>query len=123
MSISKFIRSLLPGHASRPPPLSQALKIPRHHWVTNPWHAVSIVSSGPACHQARSFARVRFLSSQAPPLPLKGCELRQCSCHYRHHEDRRRLARRAADVVAASGAYWRGPERRRSSGRRITDAV
>jgi hypothetical protein len=121
MSISKFIRSLLPGQASRPP-LPQALKIPRHHWVTNPWHAVSIVSSAPACHQARSLARMRFLSSQAPPLPLEGCERRQCSCHYRHHQDRRRLARRAADV-AASGAYWRGPERRRSSGRRITDAV
>jgi hypothetical protein len=91
--------------------------------VSNPWHAVSIVSSTPACLKARSLARVRFLSSQAPPLPLKGCEMSQCSCHYRHHEDRRRLARRAADVIASSGAYWRGPERRHSTGRRITDAT
>jgi hypothetical protein len=122
MSISKFIRSLLPGDATRHPPGTQASKIPRHHWVTNPWHAVSIVSGTPACHKARSLARARFLSSQAPPLPLQECELRRCSCRYRHHEDRRRLARRAADV-AASGAYWRGPERRGSSGRRMTDAI
>jgi hypothetical protein len=122
MSISKFIRSLLPGRASRPPPVEQVLKTPRHHWVSNPWHAVSIVSSTPACRKACSLARVRFLSSQAPSLPLEGCEMRSCSCHYRHHEDRRRRARRAADV-AASGAYWRGPERRHAGGRRATDAI
>jgi hypothetical protein len=122
MSISKFIRSLLAGNARRRPTAAQAAKIPRHHWVTNPWHAVSIVSGTPPCQKARSLARARFLSSQAPPLPLQGCELRRCSCRYRHHEDRRRLARRAADV-AASGSYWRGPERRGSRGRRIDDPV
>jgi hypothetical protein len=122
MSINKFIRSLLPGHASRHAPVAQDCKTPRHHWVSNPWHAVSIVSSTPACHKARSLARLRFLSSQAPSLPLEGCEMRKCSCHYRHHEDRRRRLRRAADV-AASGAYWRGPERRQSGGRRATDAT
>jgi hypothetical protein len=120
MSLSKFIRSLLPGQPG--PPAASASKIARHLFVSNPWHSVSIVSGTPACQKSRSLARVRFLSSQAPPLPLHECEIRQCTCRYRHHEDRRRQARRAADL-AASGAYWRGPERRHSSGRRSTDAM
>jgi hypothetical protein len=65
-------------------------------------------------------SRVRFLSSEAPALPLAGCDARACTCRYRHHEDRRSSLRRAADVVS-SGAYWAGQERRKSIGRRSTD--
>jgi hypothetical protein len=121
MSISKYIRSLLSGRAGRPAPETQAPRTARHHWITNPWHAVSIVPGKPVCHKARALLGVRFLSPQAPSLPLQGCEM-SCSCRYRHHQDRRREARRAADL-AASGAYWRGAERRRSSGRRSTDTA
>jgi hypothetical protein len=119
MSVINFIRSLLSG---QPSPLAPGSKVPRHLAVTNPWHAVSIVPGPQACHKARSLTRVRFLSSQAPRLPIAECEIRRCSCRYRHHHDRRRQARRAADL-AASGAYWSGAERRRSGGRRSTDSV
>ena len=41
-----------------------------HVHVTNPWHAVGI-STGVSCCRASVFLReTRFLSSQAPPLPL-----------------------------------------------------
>jgi hypothetical protein len=114
MSLTKLIKSFFAAQADPPAP-----RTARHHWVSNPWHSVSIAPNPRACGKARGLSRVRFLSNDAPLLPLEGCDARVCACHYRHHEDRRRSLRRAADVVA-SGAYWAGQERR-SVGRRSTD--
>ncbi len=121
MSLSKLIKSFFasPAHAPEPQPRPRTA---RHHWVTNPWHAVSIVPNPQACGKARGLSRVRFLSKDAPSLPLEDCDARLCGCHYRHYEDRRREPRRASDVMA-SGGYWAGAERRRSTGRRNTDMV
>ena len=94
----------------------------RRHWVTNPWHAVSIVLNPRACGKARGLIRVRFLAEEAPTLPLEGCDARTCTCHYRHHEDRRCEPRRASDVMP-SAAYWPAKERRQSTGRRSTDTA
>jgi hypothetical protein len=94
----------------------------RRHWITNPWHAVSVVPASGACDLARRAGRTRYLSTEAPTLPLKGCGMRTCTCRYRHHEDRRNSLRRHSDVIA-SGAYWAGRERRVARGRRATDGV
>jgi hypothetical protein len=66
--------------------------------VSNPWHAVAI-SSGPSCCRASVQARnVRFLSSEAPPLPLAGCTSpKTCACKYKHYGDRRAGPRRTTD--------------------------
>lgn len=120
MSLAELIKSLFASPAHAPAP--SRVRTARQHQVTNPWHAVSIVPNSQCCAKARGLMRVRFLSKEAPLLPLEGCDARDCTCHYRHHEDRRRQPRRAADVMA-SGRSWTGAERRRAAGRRNTDVV
>jgi hypothetical protein len=116
MSLTRLIKSLFISPADPSARPSAA----RYYRVTNPWHAVSIVPGPRVCAKAHGLARVRFLSKEAPPLPLGGCDARGCGCRYRHHEDRRREPRRASDFMAG-GRSWAGAERRRSTGRRNTD--
>jgi hypothetical protein len=86
------------------------------------FHAVSIVAGADACSAAHRFAGHRFLSRQAPPLPLPTCDAFNCQCRFRHHEDRRSSARRRSDIGLMPGAYA-GSERRRVRGRRKDDLV
>jgi hypothetical protein len=97
--------------------------------VTNPWHAVGVSAGKPCCRASLVLKNVRYLSQEAPPLPLVGCTRPSaCLCKYKHYSDRRTGARRATDrdlyknalsrhVVAA----WSTQERRVSRGRRATD--
>lgn len=64
----------------------------------------------------------RFLSHQAPLLPLAECTVARCQCHYVHYADRRGLDRRHAY------AHWTAlalgeTERRTRRGRRQNDWV
>lgn len=93
----------------------------KRHMVFNPYHAVSI--NPPlvgACAAAQRCAGKRFLSADAPTLPLAQCDMSTCQCRYRHHEDRRTDSRRIVDHGGIS-RVWNGSERRQSSGRRISD--
>jgi len=91
------------------------------HRVTNPYHAVAIVPTSRACQAARDCANKRFLSSEAPLLPLEGCDAGECRCRYQHFSDRRDASRRAADVAVVNmSGMWTGVERRRG-GRRFDD--
>ncbi len=97
----------------------------RFHHVTNPYHAVSI-KAGSACYQtAQRYGRQRFLSREAPPLPLPTCSAGACECRYVHHEDRRggsdRRQRDERDVWALTAQSPQGGGRRTSHGRRVTD--
>lgn len=89
--------------------------------AVSPWRAVSIRSPGAACAAARDCAAKRWLSAEAPRLPLPGCDADRCECHYRHHADRRAGPRRRFDreffVRPFGGDERRGPVR----GRRETD--
>ena len=90
--------------------------------ITQEFHAVSIQPGIRCCHQARALQGQRFLSREAPPLPLKNCTCGSCTCHYEHHEDRRARPRRARDMgVAIDG--WAEADRRveKGRGRRKTD--
>ena len=91
--------------------------------VTNPFHAVSVVPVGDCCQQARSLLGVRFLSREAPPIPLKGCDASSCRCRYQHFDDRRSGEdRRVADPWNVhAGAKSARAERRDGRGRRHTD--
>lgn len=99
-----------------------------HIHVTNPWHAVGI-STGPSCCQAAvALRQTRFLSSQAPTLPLQGCsQPKSCVCKYKHFSDRRSGPRRAIEseiyqsALSRHAAATRAHERRALRGRRATD--
>ena len=63
------------------------------------WHAVSVKPGPGACAAANSGRQQRWLSREAPQLPLPGCTRPDtCNCTYRHHEDRRAGVRRAEDT-------------------------
>ncbi len=83
-------------------------------------HAVSIEVGGRPCAAARALHDKRFLSDEAPPLPLKECDAGECRCRYEHHSDRRKEEDRRlpfaidADFVKEDGLK----DRRQSSDRR-----
>lgn len=86
-----------------------------------PWHAVSIVARGAACEQAIALRDRRFLSKEAPRLPLPECPFgNRCKCLYRHHGDRRAGPRRSADASGLRRTRTTD-ERRAGRGRRAND--
>jgi hypothetical protein len=86
------------------------------------WHAVSIVSSAACCPAAMGLLGSRFLSKEAPRLPLKHCSMNaECRCSYQHHDDRRTSSRRTPDLWSPGRGDYGGEERRRERGRRNTD--
>jgi hypothetical protein len=56
--------------------------------------AVEIRVRGGACQVARSLEGRRFLSKEAPALPLSACTAAQCSCKFAKWSDRRSEHRR-----------------------------
>lgn len=90
-----------------------------HRRIGNPYHAVSIEQGLRCCEAARDLDGQRFLSSDAPLLPLEGCSQSTCHCRYVHHDDRR--AARDRRVQFPNPHALRGGERRSGGGRRITD--
>jgi hypothetical protein len=84
---------------------------PREHIrLSNPWHSVSIAPGPKHCEAVTKLLGTRYLSSKAPMLPLKDCTQAECSCRYRHHDDRR-LDGAALD---RNGMPLPGPKRRSS---------
>jgi hypothetical protein len=83
------------------------------------WHAVTIVAPAKACEAAHACVGKRFLSSEAPRLPLKQCDAARCDCKYRHFTDRRGEPRRAEETGAADKPVQ--TNRRQKRGRRATD--
>ena len=90
--------------------------------IDTTYHAVSIIPGSNACQAAHRFSGHRFLSGQAPPLPLPTCDAFNCECRFRHHRDRRAGARRRSDIGLMPGAYA-GDERRNTRGRRKDDLL
>lgn len=90
--------------------------------AVNPYHAVTIAIGPRACAAARALHDQRFLSREAPPLPLKKCDSAECTCRYEHYDDRRKTGRRARDLGVSIDGYD-GNERRVKAkrGRRKSD--
>jgi len=88
-----------------PEPLTPARK------ASNRFPAVTIVPGPRACAAAKALAGQRFLSREAPALPLKDCGSAQCECHYVHYDDRRKGGRRAHDLGVSIDGY-EGEEQR-----------
>ena len=85
------------------------------------YHAVSIKPGAYACSAANDLAGDRFLASEAPSLPLPGCDAADCDCHFTHHKDRRtgkdrRSPFTSGGIAAATGTF--AGERRKGEERR-----
>jgi hypothetical protein len=114
-SLKSVVKGLLPGGTRR-----RFAAASTHYRIGNPYHSVSIVAGAGACNAARELQGHRFLSREAPHLPLSNCPLAGCRCAYKHHDDRRQKRRRKADRTELPQS-WSGLERRQSHGRRTTD--
>jgi hypothetical protein len=90
--------------------------------ITQKFHAVTIETGRHCCREARELHGQRFLSREAPSLPLKNCSSENCECHYQHHDDRRDRPRRARDLgVAMDGWTETDLRAQKGRGRRKTD--
>ncbi len=91
--------------------------------TANPFHSVTIVTGPRACAAARALSDRRFLSREAPALPLKACDCAGCSCRYEHYDDRRKSGRRARDLGVSIDGYDGGEKRTKAKrGRRKSDS-
>jgi hypothetical protein len=85
------------------------------------WHAVDIAVGPSACAAAQAINKQRFLSKEAPRLPLAECTRpASCRCAYKHHKDRRDEPRRWSGQGGRMGLLPQG-ERRAKRGRRADD--
>jgi len=87
------------------------------------YEAVTIHSYKDKCTAAAQVAGQRFLSSEAPPIPLESCTSETCHCVYMHHADRRTGTDRRGHRESADGytVLPGQPNRRRTGGRRTSD--
>jgi hypothetical protein len=86
------------------------------------WSAVSILPGSIGCDAARALRGQRFLSAQAPRIPLAECTWAEgCRCVYRKFADRRLGPRRTEDHPGMRRSGHGGLERRIGRGRRSTD--
>lgn len=85
------------------------------------YRCVEVVAPVGGCEAARSLNNLRLLSVEAPRLPLTTCDRpSNCTCIYRHHEDRRAGPRRDNEHATLPLAHT-GAERRKWRGRRDSD--
>lgn len=83
------------------------------------YRAVSIHCTSNACQAIKDKLGERFLSSEAPLLPLRQCDRPdQCDCRYKHYDDRRGEARRRSDQGLAAHTDPDRVERRYETDRR-----
>lgn len=93
--------------------------------ANHPFHAVSIDPAMGSCAAAQSVRSQRFLSEDAPSLPLLDCSAAQCQCRYMHFPDRRSGSRdrRLGPVEESDESEFWSPRNRRSFlGRRLAES-
>lgn len=91
---------------------------------TQPFHAVSISPVVNCCPAAHEISAQRFLSEEAPALPLTTCSVEACQCRYIHYSDRRSGAgdRRLGPVEESDESeFWSLRNRRSFHGRRLSE--
>lgn len=82
-------RSRIGPLEANPPPFGRAPAAGGKRKPGPSTHAVSILPGENACQAARDLKDHRFLSLEAPVLPLAFCDQDACDCRFKHHEDRR----------------------------------
>ncbi|NNC68452.1 MAG: hypothetical protein HKN83_10515 [Gammaproteobacteria bacterium] len=76
----------------------------------SPYHCVEVKMPYDACEEVLKLHGKRFLSAEAPMLPVPGCD-QHCSCKFKHYNDRRLDDRR--DAFSSSGIHFSGENNRR----------
>jgi len=89
--------------------------------VNKLFHGVAVrARGGDCCEAVEELEGQRFLSEEAPLLPLAQCSNPQgCRCVYEHFDERRDNLRRESDVGMPVRTHL--DEKRDGHGRRITD--
>ncbi|MEH6636961.1 MAG: hypothetical protein V7700_15670 [Halioglobus sp.] len=90
----------------------------------NPYSAISLRCGRGACSAAREIANERFLSTDAPTLPIESCTSQSCLCSYRYYGDRRRDERERRALRSTKTELFHSDgnlERRMQLGRRASD--
>ena len=88
----------------------------------SPFHAVEIRCTKNACQAAKDTRGERYLSAEAPLLPLDQCDRPdRCQCRYQHYKDRRGGSRRDAEVGLPTQNDSERVEQRHRKGRRTED--
>ena len=82
------------------------------------YHCVEVNPGVSACEAAQSLGTVRYLSDEAPRLPVPGCNAQHCACNYVHYDDRREDDRRNPYGIWASLPSTPANERRSRAERR-----
>ncbi len=77
----------------------------------NPYHCVEVKIPYDACEAVMQLEGKRYLSADAPILPLPACN-QNCKCKFKHHNDRRRKEDRR-DAFDSSGIHFSGAKNRR----------
>lgn len=88
------------------------------------FHCVETHPHGKCCNAVKSLHGTRFLSAEAPNLPVTGCDQAHCHCDYIHHDDRRVEIRRTELGIQHDMYGQSGETEKRSKaahGRRSTD--
>lgn len=89
------------------------------------FHCVSIENEASCCEQVDAVKGKRFLSKEAPVIPMKDCTQAQCQCHYQHYDDRRQTGqdRRIEYGITRElyGLFGEHNRRDQPKGRRVTD--
>ena len=83
----------------------------------NRHRSVTIMHARASCPAVKALTGHRFLTRDAPQLPLPNCTLsRQCQCSFRKHDDRRDDDDRR--LAGERGRWYGGAEKRQPRGRR-----
>ena len=86
------------------------------------FQAVVIVAQSSCCDAAKALRGQRKLISEVPRLPLDDCSRPEtCHCRFEKHSDRRDGEDRRLFGSSERNAWYHGPERRKSHGRRDRD--
>jgi ABC-type nickel/cobalt efflux system permease component RcnA len=98
---------------------------PKHHHVQHPYHSVSVETLPDCCIAAHNLTKKRYLSDEAPMLPLENCQARDCQCRYQHFDDRRDEEESRRNDFGLSkdlfGQDGQANRREQSAGRRTSD--
>ena len=116
---------LLVGRRKQQPSPDTKTEKPNTATKSTPFHAVSMKLTADSCTAAKDLAGKRFLSADAPALPLRECNAANCDCRFVHHGDRRhpndRRSPFSANIGEDSGKFEQEQRENRNDRRHDSD--
>ena len=91
--------------------------------INTNYRGVSVMPGECPCPAVLDLGRKRFLTNEAPMLPIKDCNQPECNCYYQHFDDRRIDDRRHPfGSLTNCQLNARGGTEQRALNRRASDA-